>query len=143
MSEKMFSTPTEIFEEQLNDIFSNSSEEKTNVILRALSILLHMPDSNQDLIDLYNLLGIEGFVSVMTLFENRTITFPSKHSVKELILTALIFYYREIENMSWEEIKNKIPFEFSSISYSIKIKKLNSFLSDKLYDLFTKEEENE
>jgi len=138
---KMFLKPTEIFEEQLNDIFSNSTDEKTNVVLKALSILLRMPESNQDLTDLYSLLGIEGFVSVMTLFENRTITFPSKHEVKDLILTALIYYYREVENLSWEEIKNKLPFEFSSISYSIKIKKMNSFLSNKLYELFTNEEE--
>lgn len=143
MSSKLFSSPTEIFEEQLNDIFLHSTEDKNNLILESLSLLLRMPSSNKDLIDLYNLLGLEGFVSVMTLFENRTITFPSKHEVKELILTALIFYYREVENLSWEEIKNKIPFEFSSISYSIKIKKLNKFLSDKLYELFTEEEENE
>lgn len=139
MSSKLFSFPTDIFEEQLNDIFLHSAEEKNNTVLRALSILLHLPESNRDLIDLYNLLGLEGFVSVISLFENRTITFPSKHEVKELILTSLIYYYREIENLSWEEIKSKIPFEFSSISYSIKIKKMNNFLADKLYDLFTED----
>lgn len=139
MSNKLFSFPTDIFEEQLNDIFLHSAEEKNNTVLRALSILLHLPESNRDLIDLYNLLGLEGFVSVISLFENRTITFPSKHEVKELILTSLIYYYREIENLSWEEIKSKIPFEFSSISYSIKIKKMNNFLADKLYELFTED----
>lgn len=142
MKEKLFSKPTEVFEEQLNDIFLRSTEDTNNLVLQALSILLHLPDSNRDLVDLYSLLGLEGFVSVMTLFENRTITFPSKDEVKELILTALLYYYREIENLSWGEIKEKIPFEFSSISYGIKIKKMNSFVSKKLYDLFV-EEENE
>lgn len=139
MGEKIFTTPSEIFEEQLNDIFLHSSSEKNDTVLQALSLLLHLPDSNRDLIDLYNLLGLEGFVSVMTLFENRTISFPSKEEVKELILTALIYYYREIENLSWVEIKQRIPFEFSSISYSTKVKKMNSFITDKLYEIFSGE----
>jgi len=139
VKDKLFSKPTDIFEEQLNDIFLRSTEEKNDIVLKALSILLHLPESNRDLIDLYSLLGLEGFVSVMTLFENRTITFPSKDEVKELILTALLYYYREIENLSWGEIKDKIPFEFSSISYGIKIKKMNNFMSKKLYDLFMEE----
>lgn len=132
MGEKIFGTPKEVFEEQLNDIFSRSSEDDNNAVLKALSILLHMPESNRDFNDLYNLLGLEDFVAVLTLFENRTIHFPPKEEVKDLILVALLYYYRELEGKSWQEIRSKIPFEFSSISYSSKIKKMNKFIMEKL-----------
>ena len=136
---KIFKSPREVFEDQLNDIFSSSSEENVNVILKALSLLLRMPSMNNDLVDLYNLVGLEQFVGVISLFENRTVKFPNRNEVKDLILTSLLYYYHEVENLSWSEIREKIPFEFSSISYSIKIKKFNSFITNKLYNLFVED----
>lgn len=142
MGQKVFKTPTEVFEDQLNDIFVKEDEENNNLIIKSLSILLKMPDSNNDLSDLYNLLGLDEFVGVLSLFEGRTIHFPDKEEVKDLILTSLLYYYREIENLTWKEIKEKIPFEFSSISYSTKIKKMNTFLIGKLHEILS-EENNE
>lgn len=142
MSKKLFKNPTEVFEDQLNDIFIRSSDKTSNIVLRAVNLLLNMSESNRDLTDLYDLVGIETFVAILTLFENKTIHFPPKEEIKELILTALLYYYREVENLSWEEIKAKVPFEFSSISYSIKIKKFNNYIIEKLYDIL-KGEENE
>lgn len=137
--QKLFNTPSEVFEAQLNDIFS-SSDEKHSSVLKALSLLIHSSTHNTDFVDLYNLLGLENFVSVISLFENRTIKFPSKEEVKELILTSLLYYYREIQNLGWNEIKEKVPFEFSSISYSIKIKKFNEYIREKLFEILTEEE---
>lgn len=141
MSRKLFENPTEVFEEQLNDIFVRSREDNNNAIIRILNILVYSNTKNQDLIDLYNLLGVDGFVSVVSLFEGRTVKFPNKEEIKEQLLLALIYYYREIENLSWSDIKNKIPFEFSTISYSMKIKNLNSSISKQIDEILRKENE--
>lgn len=137
---KPFTNTKEVFEEQINDIFSKSTDEKNDLIIQSLSLLLKMPDSNSDLNDLYNLVGLENFVRVISLFENKTIKFPSKSEVKDIILTSLLFYYREVEKLDWNEIKTKVPFDFSSISYASKIKKMNLFMKKKLFDILTEEE---
>jgi len=131
----MYKNPKELFEAQMNDIFDKKTEGEENSILQVLTILLGMPPTNRDLLDLYELLGLDGFSGVVSLFENRTVTFPSKSELNETVLTALIFYYREIENLSWAEIKEKIPFDFSPISYSTKIKKLNHYVVTQLLDI--------
>lgn len=143
MSKKMFKNPNEVFEDQLNDIFIRSSDKTSNIVLRAVNLLLYQNEHNRDLLDLYDLVGIENFMSILSIFENKTVVFPAKEEIKELILTALLYYYREIENLSWEEIKSKVPFEFSSISYSIKIKKFNNYIIEKLYDILKGEEDGQ
>lgn len=143
MNKKIFKNPNEVFEDQLNDIFIRSSDKTSNVVLRAVNLLLYQNEHNRDLLDLYDLVGIEKFMSILSIFENKTVVFPAKEEIKELILTALLYYYREIENLSWEEIKAKVPFDFSSISYSIKIKKFNNYIIEKLYDILKGEEDGQ
>lgn len=133
----MFKKPTEVWEDQMNELFLVRKEDDTNRVIEALSIILNMTygTKNRDMIDLFNLGGLDTFVSIITLFERRTITFPSKEEIKEAIIFALIFYYRETKGYSWDEIKKIVPFEFSSISYSFKIKGLNRFIIEKLTEV--------
>lgn len=134
---KLFKNPSEVLEEQINDIFLARREDNTDLIIQAFSIILNKEYSKkQDIIDLYNLVGMDTFVSIVSLFERRTITFPSKDEIKESIILALIFYYREIQGFTWDKVKEIVPFEFSSISYSSKIKNLNSFVVENLRSIF-------
>jgi len=138
-SKKLFSNPKEVFEEQINDLFLTSDNSEVNHVIRALSLILYAEDNlknKNDFLELYSLLGLEGFVSVISLFEKRTITFPSMEEIKEDIILSVIFYYKEIKNYSWNEIKKIVPFEFSSISYAFKLKKLNSFIQDQIREIF-------
>jgi hypothetical protein len=48
---------------------------------------------------------------------------------------ALCFYYREVEGLDWDEIHDKIPFQFSSISMSYKLKSLNAALKAELREI--------
>ena len=46
-----------------------------------------------------------------------------------------------MKGLSWDEIKEMVPFDFSSISYSFKIKNLNKFILEKLRDVLGKGED--
>lgn len=129
-----FNKPAEVWEEQMNELFLTREKASTNKVIEALSIILNKEygNKNHDLIDLYNYMGFDDFISVITLFERKTITFPSKEEIKEAVILALVFYYREIKGLEWVEIKKIVPFEFSSISYSFKLKSLNQFMIENL-----------
>ena len=133
---KLFSTASDVFEEQLNELFLRKDDKDLNIVLQALSLILYQNSNNTDLVELYHLLDLEGFVKVITLYEDRTVEFPSKDEIKESIILSLCFYYREIENKSWNEIRDTLPFEISSHSYASKIKNLNKFIKKKMKELF-------
>lgn len=137
----MFNKPTEVWEEQMNELFLSREKDESNKVIEALSIILSMnyTKKNHDIIDLYNFMGFDTFVSILSLFERRTVSFPSKEEIKDSIIFALIFYYREIKGYSWTEIKEIVPFEFSSISYSFKLKSLNKFMIENLKEVLDDE----
>lgn len=136
---KLFSTASDVFEEQLNELFLRKDDKDLNIVLQALSLILYQNSHNTDLVELYHLLDLEGFVKVVTLYEDRTVEFPSKDEIKESIILSLCFYYKEIENKSWAEIKDILPFEISSHSYASKIKNLNKFIKKKLKEIFAED----
>ncbi len=143
MSKKLFENPKEVFEEQLNDLFSESKETETDQVISVFSLILSAEKeyNKKDFVELYHLVGLETFVSVVSLFEKRTITFPSVEKIREDIILAIVFYYKEIRNYTWKEIKEILPFEFSSISYSFRLKKLDSFIIEKMKEILKKEED--
>ena len=129
----LFKTPSEVFERQLDNLFAKKAESEVDIIFRIISLVIHNDySSNTDLRDLFRVVDLESFIRVISVFENRTVKFPSKSDIKDSLMLALCYYYHEIEGMSWEEIKAVLPFEVSSIAYGIKIKNFDKFLTAKL-----------
>lgn len=143
MDKTYFDQPIDVFEDQLKSLFKDAGTQEVPTIIKAISLLLRMPESNEDMYDLYSLMGLENFVRVLTLFEGKKVIFPPKEEVKDMIVTALLYYYREIEHMEWKEIKKIVPFEFSSISYAIKIRNLNQFMESQLKEILSEAVVNE
>lgn len=139
----MFKNPTEVWEDQMNDLFLTKKIKDTDKVMEALSIVLsaNYGMKNKGLVELYNIKGLDTFLDVISIFERKTITFPSKEEVKEAIMLSLVFYLREVHGYTWEEIKAIVPFDFSSISYAFKIKNLNKFVAEKLLEVFAEERE--
>ena len=135
MENKIFDKPKDVFEEQLNGLFSRSDPQSTDLIIRVISLLFYGNSFNKDLINLYNLVGLDTFLGVCTLFDHRKVEFPSKDELHEIITTAVLYYYRDVCGMSWPEIKDHVSFEFSPISYSVKLKKFDKFLLEKVQAL--------
>jgi hypothetical protein len=110
--------------------------DEQNSLFSAVALVFYHNVKISEIYDIYKLLGIENFVKLIHLLDGRTIHLPTSSELQELILLALCFYYREVEGLEWDEIHDKIPFQFSSISMSYKLKSINSALRSELKEIF-------
>lgn len=133
---KFFEGSMSIENDQIDQLFSKKKDSEMDVILKILSIIIYQTSHSTDVVEIYNLLGTEKFSQLVMLLDGRKINLPSLLEFRESLILALIYYYKEMKNYSWEDVKNKIPFDISNISYGIKIKQLNNYLQQKLYEFF-------
>jgi len=135
----MITKPQDIFEHKLNKIFQTKNKGELDLVFDIISLILYSNERSTCLSRLYNLIS---------LFDGETIKFPNKLQLKNSVILALLYYYREIKNKSWEEIKKEFPFEINSISYGIQIKNLNNYIKQRIQSIYkqiekTEGEENE
>ena len=146
---KLFENSTSISDAQLDIMFSKKKDSEMDLILRALSITLYQNSQSTDIIELYKLLGPEKFSQVLMILDGRPTKLPSSVEFRESLILALVYYYKEIKLLDWEQIKAKFPFEISGISYGIRIKQLSNFIRQKMdeylrqIDSSSKKENNE
>ena len=134
MNTKLFSETKSAWESQLDELFSKKSDTEIELIFEIVSLIMNN-GSNDNVQNLYSLLDLENFIRVITLFDGKTIKFPSKQSLKETFIWALCYYYKEIKGMSWKEIEKLIPYEISTISYGVRIKQLNKYIEKEIYNI--------
>lgn len=127
-----------VFEQQLKSIFRPVNGEDQSSLFSIISLIFYHDSKVSELHDVYKLLGLDNFIKLISLVDGRTIKFPTSTELKDAIILALCFYYREIENKSWTEIHDLIPYNFNSISIAYKIKSLNSTLKTELKNFFGK-----
>ena len=82
------------------------------------------------MVELYNLLGFEKFVEVVELLGGKTIKFPPRDEFKELVETALAYYYRTFRGYDWTKIKELIgDTEMSSVKFGSRMQQLSKFIT--------------
>lgn len=143
---KLFEDSTNISDDQLEQLFSKKKEKEIEVILKILSIIIYNNATSLDVVKLYKILGPEKFSQVIMLLEGRQLKLPTSSDFKDNLTLSLMYYYRYMKNLSWKTIKQKFPYEVSTISYGIKIKQLNNFMQQKIGDFLKqleKQEKNE
>ncbi len=128
----MYSNPKNIMQQHLKEQLSND-RETSHIIEDLIKLsLLKNASKDEDLIvfaEIFKALGVEEFTTLLNIIEGRTLTFPSKEDFKELLITVLCYYYKEVDNKGWEEIKSIIgdP-DLNSIKHGIRASALGSFL---------------
>ena len=125
-----------VFEKQLREAFKPVVDDQQSDLFRAIALVFYHNEKLSDLYDAYKLLGIDNFVKLVHLFDGRTVRFPTSTELKDAIIMSLCFYYREIEGLTWEEIRDHIPFKFSSLTVSYKLKSLNAAIRKELVEIF-------
>jgi hypothetical protein len=139
---EMFKEEGSVFEKQLREAFKPAVDDRQSDLFRAIALVFYHNEKLSDIYDAYKLLGVENFVRMIHLFDGRTVRFPTSTELKDAIILSLCFYYKEVEGLSWEEVHDRIPFKFSSLTVSYKIKSLNAALKAELKDFFTHKDDN-
>jgi hypothetical protein len=121
-----------VLEDRLWTAFKPSDGNCRSDLFRAINLVLCRDEKVSGVYDAYKLLGVENFVRLIHLFDGRTVRFPTSTDLKDAIILSLCFYYREVEGLAWDEIHDRIPFRFNSLSVTHKIKSLNSVLKSEL-----------
>jgi DNA-directed RNA polymerase specialized sigma24 family protein len=126
-----------IWDERLNKIFVREDKDELDKIFKIIDIYFY-GKYNDDLSRLYSIVGLENFLKIINLFSCRQISFPDRADLRDVILTALSYYYRNHKDMSWDEIKDLLNFpDFSTIKYGKSLKKIEEILNKELEDVFS------
>jgi hypothetical protein len=133
---ELFKEEESVFGKQLREAFKPALANQQSDLFRAIALVFYHNEKLSDIYDAYKLLGVENFVRLVHLFDGRTVCFPTSMELKDALILSLCFYYREIEGLTWDEVHDKIPFKFSSLQISYKIKGLNSALRAELIEIF-------
>ena len=126
----------DLWEHRIQEAFKKEKQSDLDFIFRITELIIYFNyQNNINLIELYKSIGIDAFCKVLTLFDNMTVKFPAKSDVKETLMLSLIYYMREIKGYSWEDIKKEFPYDVSTISYGIRIKKINNQLHQRIQEM--------
>lgn len=136
----MFSNPKTILQQRLKETLNTETSQIISDLVK-LS-LLKLAEKDEDLLvyaELYKLLGVEKFSEMLSIINGRTLMFPSKEEFKDIIVTVLCYYYRNIENKDWEEIKALVgdP-DLNTIKFGIRATSLGTFLDTMMGRLHAK-----
>ena len=129
----IFTNPRSVFEQQLDEYFAPREEAAMTHFMRAISIVLHSGVDNRDLVTLYKILPLEQFIRVVTAFNGRTVSFGTRSDLQESLMLATLYFYREVEGKSWEEVRSLFSEEINTIGYGAKIKNLTRAMKTKLH----------
>lgn len=126
----LYATPKSILQERLNQALDKGEETIISDLMK-LSLLKRAEKNSDELVftEMYNLLGLEGFSNLISLMDGRTVVFPSKEEFKDTLMIVLAYYYRNLEQKSWEEIKNLLGLpDINSVRLGIQSSQFEKFL---------------
>ncbi|MBR6610658.1 MAG: hypothetical protein IKK93_00230 [Campylobacter sp.] len=132
MTDKLFENETSVFKNKLNNILTDKPQAD---LIRDILTLILLRNSYKDekilkLIDVYNAVGLDNFMSIIESFNGETISFPSVEEFKETVITAIAYYYKHVQNKSWKEIKDILDTDESFVKCGISCSKLEMFISE-------------
>ena len=101
MTDKLFENETSVFKNKLNNILTDKPQAD---LIRDILTLILLRNSYKDekilkLIDVYNAVGLDNFMSIIESFNGETISFPSVEEFKETVITAIAYYYTGFSEM--------------------------------------------
>lgn len=126
----MYENPKSVFQAKLKETLNTQTSDVISDLIK-LS-LMKQAEKDEDLLvyaEIFNLLGIEKFTELLTLIDGRELHFPTREEFKDIVITVLCYYYKNVEDKSWDEIKVLLgdP-NLNSIKYGIRSTTYGAFL---------------
>lgn len=141
----IYTNPKNLFEQKIQGILK--AEESNSSIFEAIFKLqqflaaerslsktgIGSEESWQAQVQALNLLGVDGFVKSFSPFWGKTVIFPTEEEFKESLITVLCYYYKNVENKEWIEVKEILNMpDLNTIKYGIKVRQLEQFINQQL-----------
>jgi hypothetical protein len=133
----MIENPENLWEKKFENLFKVTDKSETEYFLRLVGIALGISNYGDSLSQIYNILGIDNFTKLLHIVSGRTIEFPPLKLFRESLILCLCFILKE-KGMSWEEIKETLPFDEDDIcpyKYGIKLSHLKKKIKNELYKI--------
>lgn len=99
-----------LWEENLFNAFKETTKTDAEILLSILTIVVFNRFGN-DLGHLYKIVGMENFSKITEIFSNKTLRFPDSEELRQALVLALSYYYKNIKGMTWEEVQRQLPYE--------------------------------
>ena len=131
----------DVWEYRVRETFNNKLKmTEEDVIWEIVSLILYQNDKDSLLVKVYKLFENKNdFIKLISLLDGRKFDSPTKKEIEDALITAILYYEKEINGKTWEEIKSEFDFKISTIKYGIKIKNMNNWLSQKIQEFLRKE----
>lgn len=145
---RYYESPRTIFQKKINDILpkEDSSASLFETIFKLQQIYLFEKNKSaarnnteesplwKKLYQLYTELGSVEYAKLITILKGQTITLPTETEYQDSIITALCYYYKEVEGLDWKEIKNKVSIDQpNTIKYGIRVNQLKGFIDEQIF----------
>lgn len=128
----IYETPSNILEQRINEALGREEEGIISDLIK-LSLMKKASKDSDYLIytELYNLLGLEKFTELITLMDGRTLHLPTKEEMKDIVITVLCYYYRNVKKLEWPEIKEKLGIQdINAVKQGIRSSQFESYLKE-------------
>lgn len=111
----------------------NKTDDLSRDIKTLMEIIIYV-SFGEKIGRLYKIIGNEElFSKIINEFGKCQIEFPSKEDFTESVMTAIIYYYKEVLNYDWIKIQNLLPYESDiGLRYNRKIDNLGQRIKKRL-----------
>lgn len=100
MKEKLFDKENRIYKYYINNLENLPEGVDFVKSLFELEIINQDKTENQDLLQIYKILGFDKFFEFVSAFSSKTIKIPNVEKIKKLLIVAIAYYQTEILKMS-------------------------------------------
>ena len=114
----------------------NSTDSLSKDIKTLLEIIIYV-SFGEKIGRLYKIINDDNlFSKLVEEFGENEIQFPSKDDFTESVMTAIVYYYKEILGFNWEQIQEQLPYERDiGLRYKRKIDKLGDKIKKRLQQI--------
>lgn len=100
MKEKLFDKENRIYKYYINNLENLPEGVDFVKSLFELEIINQDKTEDQDLLQIYKILGFDKFFEFVSAFSSKTIKIPNVEKIKKLLIVAIAYYQTEILKMS-------------------------------------------
>lgn len=131
----VYETPKSILQENINKILKEPTDES---ILEDLIRLCLFKDASKDesllvIPAIFDLLGSEKFAELITIVDGKTVTFPTKDKLKNMVLLSLAYHLRNDLGMDWDEIKAELNApDLNTVRLGINLSSFEAWIEERL-----------